>query len=238
MSSVEVLERENITEIDTVITADEKKITDPNVPQLDFEYKEKSVFHAVKRTFDVIASLCALILLSPLFLIVIVAIMIIDFGNPFFAQIRIGKDGKAFKMYKFRSMYKDAEARKDALRQHNQCDGALFKIDNDPRVLGKFGKFIRKSSIDELPQLVNILKGDMSVIGPRPFVPDEQEKLAKERLFVKPGLSCYWQINGKNSLSEEMAMYYDKKYIMDRSVTTDLKIIIKTFGVIFKSSNS
>lgn len=236
MSSVEILEKETLTEQIENINLTKEKIDE--VPPLDFSYCEKPVFNVIKRAFDIFASLCALIILSPVLLVVAVIILIIDFGNPFFAQYRVGKNGKQFKIYKFRSMYKDAESQKESLREQNQCEGALFKIQNDPRILGKFGNFIRKSSIDELPQLLNILKGDMSVIGPRPFVPDEQEKLAKERLLVKPGLSCYWQISGKNRLSEEMSMYYDKKYIMDRSVATDLKIIFKTFGVIFKSSNN
>lgn len=231
MPSADLLERENNEEVVDVVKTEE-------VPKLDFKFCEKRGFHALKRAFDIVASIVALVILSPVFLVVIIAILIKDFGNPFFAQNRVGKDGKLFRMYKFRSMYKDAEARKEALREHNECDGALFKIENDPRVLGKIGNIIRKLSIDELPQLVNILKGDMSVVGPRPFVPDEQAKLCNERLLVKPGLSCYWQINGKNSISEEMSMYYDKKYIIDRSVGVDLAIIFKTFGVIFKSKNS
>lgn len=134
-------------------------------------------------------------------------------------------------------MYKDAESQKAQLMEANEAGGAVFKIKDDPRILGGVGKFIRKTSIDELPQLINILKGDMSIIGPRPFIPSEQEKLSEERLLVRPGLSCYWQINGKNALSAEMSDYYDKKYIMDRSFITDVKIIFKTIGVVFKSSN-
>lgn len=233
MSSVELLDKENV-QIDV---ENDVKIQE-NVPQLDFKFEKKPVFHVLKRAFDIVASLGALIILLIPMLIIVIAIMIRDFGNPFFAQDRVGKDGKVFRMYKFRSMYKNAEEHKEKLRAQNECDGALFKIENDPRILGKFGNFIRKSSIDELPQLLNILKGDMSVIGPRPFVPDEQAKLCDERLLVKPGLSCYWQINGKNKLSEEMSMYYDKKYIVDRSVATDLSIIFKTFGVLFTGKNS
>lgn len=208
------------------------------VPDLDFTYKKKPVFTAVKRGADIILSLLALVVLSPLLLIVSIMIMLRDPGNPIFAQYRAGKDGKLFKMYKFRSMYKDAEERKSELMTKNEDNGANFKISDDPRVLGSVGRFIRKSSIDELPQLINILKGDMSIVGPRPFVPEEQDKLPKERLMVQPGLSCYWQINGKNDLSQEMANYYDLKYIVDRSVSTDVKIILKTFSIVLKSANS
>lgn len=207
-------------------------------PELSFTYRKKPVFTAVKRGADIVLSLLALIVLSPLFIVVSVMIMLRDPGSPFFSQYRVGKDGKLFKMYKFRSMYKDAEERKAELMVKNEDNGANFKISDDPRVLGSVGKFIRKSSIDELPQLINILKGDMSVVGPRPFIPDEQDKLPKERLLVQPGLSCYWQINGKNELSQEMANYYDLKYIVDRSVLTDVKIIAKTFAVVLKSTNS
>lgn len=213
-------------------------VKEREVPELDFKYDPKPVYSFVKRFADIFLSLIALIMLSPLFLVVSAAIFIRDPGNPFFSHYRVGRNGKKFKMYKFRSMYKDAEERKAELMEANECKGANFKMADDPRIIGKLGKFIRKSSIDELPQLVNILKGDMSVIGPRPFVPDEQDKLPKERLLVRPGLSCYWQINGKNELSEEMANYYDLKYIMDRSAVTDVKIILKTVEVVLKSSNS
>lgn len=207
-------------------------------PHLDFKYREKPVYSFFKRIFDILLSAFALIVLSPVLLVCIAAIFIKDPGNPFFEQDRVGKNGKFFKIYKLRSMYKDAEAHKAELIESNECNGAVFKIRNDPRILGKVGNFIRKSSIDELPQLVNILKGDMSIIGPRPFVPDEQERMTSDRLLVKPGLSCYWQINGKNALSAEMSDYYDRKYIMDRSLITDTAIILKTVGIVLKSSNS
>lgn len=210
----------------------------PPCPELDFRYEEKPIYSIVKRAADIVLSLFALLVLSPLLIIVSLIIICVDFGNPFFAQDRVGKNGRIFRMYKFRSMYKDAEERKAELMQENECDGTLFKIENDPRILGGIGRFIRKYSVDELVQLVNILKGDMSIIGPRPFVLQEQEKLPKERLLVRPGLSCYWQVNGKNKLNDEWAEYYDKKYIMDRSVVTDIKLILKTFLVIFKSDNS
>lgn len=225
-SQTAVLEKPETSEIET------------DAPELDFRFYEKPVFGFFKRLGDVFLSLISLIVLSPVFLVFSVVIFIKDPGSPFFSQNRVGKDGKIFRMYKFRSMYKDAEERKAELMELNEDKGAFFKINDDPRILGKIGKFIRKSSIDELPQLINILKGDMSIVGPRPFIPEEQERLPEERLLVRPGLSCYWQINGKNSLSASMSNYYDLKYIMDRSVVTDIKIIIKTFAVVFTSSNS
>ncbi len=200
------------------------------------EYDDKKVYGFVKRAFDITASLFALIVLSPLFLIVMLLIFVTDPGNPFFVQQRVGKDGKIFNIYKFRSMHKDAEKRKKDLLIHNEADGPTFKIADDPRVT-KIGAFIRKTSIDELPQLVNILKGEMSVIGPRPFVPSEQENLPDQRLLVKPGLSCYWQIGGKNSLTVEEQLELDFKYIEDRSVATDLKIIFKTFAIVLRNDN-
>lgn len=209
-----------------------------NIPILDFEYSSKPVYDFFKRMFDILLSLTAIIVLSPLLIIVCAVIVIKDFGNPLFAQDRVGRNGEIFKIYKIRSMYKDAEEVKAQLEDQNESNGAVFKIKDDPRVLGFVGRFIRKSSIDELPQLINILKGDMSIIGPRPFIPEEQEKMTSDRLCVRPGLSCYWQINGKNELSAEMSEYYDLKYIMDRSLLVDIKIIFKTFAVVVKSSNS
>lgn len=200
------------------------------------KYKEKTAYDIIKRVFDIVASLFALILLSPLLLVISIIVFVSDWGNPLFVQDRVGKNGKKFRMYKFRSMYKNAEQVKDELMSQNKVDGPLFKITNDPRVT-KIGSFIRKTSIDELPQIINILKGEMSVIGPRPFIPSEQAQLPDERLLVKPGLSCYWQIGGKNSLSVEEQMELDFKYIEERSFLTDLKIVFRTIGAVFKSDN-
>ncbi|SDA13555.1 Sugar transferase involved in LPS biosynthesis (colanic, teichoic acid) [Ruminococcus sp. YE71] len=211
---------------------------DDTVPPLDFVYEEKPLYEGAKRLFDIILSLTALILLSPVIMITAAMIMIRDPGNPFFSQDRVGKNGKHFRIYKMRSMYKNAESAKAALMARNESEGCNFKIRQDPRVLGKLGKFIRSSSIDELPQLLNILKGEMSFIGPRPFIPREQEQLTADRLLVKPGLSCYWQVNGKNSLSTEMSEYCDRKYIMDRSIITDLGIVMKTLYIVMNNRNT
>lgn len=204
-------------------------------PELDFKYEAKPVYDFFKRAMDIVLSFAAVaVLLIPLVLFSLL-IVIKDPGSPIFKQERVGKNGKRFYMYKLRSMYKDAEDTKKDLMEQNECSAHFFKIKNDPRILGRLGKFIRKTSVDELPQLFNILKGDMAIVGPRPFVESEQKKMAPERLLVKPGLSCYWQINGKNMLSDEMSDYYDKKYIMERSLWLDIKIIFKTFAVVFKN---
>lgn len=200
------------------------------------KFKEKKGYETVKRVFDVVASLLALIAFSWVFLIAIIAVIVTDPGNPFFVQDRVGKNGKVFKMYKFRSMYKNAEEKRDELLEQNEVDGPIFKIEDDPRIT-KVGKILRKTSIDELPQLINILKGEMSVIGPRPFIPLEQAELPDERLLVKPGLSCYWQIGGKHKLTMDEQIALDYKYIEERSIAVDLKIIFKTFAVIFKNDN-
>lgn len=188
-----------------------------------------------RRTQDVILSLAALVVLSPLMLVTAIAIVADDPSDgPIFSQERIGRDGKPFKLYKFRSMCPNAEARLDDLLQHNEMDGPVFKIKNDPRIT-RVGKFIRKTSIDELPQLLNILKGDMSIVGPRPPLPREVEQYTeydRQRLYVTPGLSCYWQIAPhRNDLSFEEWVALDLKYIQERSFWVDWKIIFKTFKV-------
>lgn len=199
-------------------------------------FTKKPVYDFFKRAFDIVCSLFALIILSPVLLIVAVIIMIDDFGNPFFVQERIGKNLKPFKMIKFRSMYKDAEKRKAELMQHNEYADVHFKMENDPRIT-KVGNFIRKTSLDELPQLINIVKGDMSIIGPRPFIRVEQEQLPDERLLVKPGLSCYWQISDTAKMTNEEQLELDYKYIRERSFATDIKIIFMTVGVVLGSKN-
>ncbi|SEL03289.1 sugar transferase [Ruminococcus albus] len=200
-------------------------------------YRRKPLYEKIKRAFDVTSSLIALLMLSPLMLVVMALIVIDDFGSPFYMQERVGKDGKMFKIYKFRSMYKKADKKLEELLAQDECKGATFKMKNDPRIT-KIGHIIRKTSIDELPQLINILKGEMSIIGPRPFIPREQANLPDDRLLVTPGLSCYWQIGGKNSLTKEEQIELDRKYIQDRSVLVDIGIIIKTVLFVFKIGNS
>lgn len=201
-----------------------------------FDYNSKPVYNIVKRGMDIACSLFALILLSPLFLLTAIAIFIDDPGPVLFKQTRIGKDNKPFQILKFRSMKINAEELKSALMKQNQDKGANFKISNDPRIT-RVGRIIRATSIDELPQLINILKGDMAVIGPRPFIESEQKNLPSDRLVIRPGLSCYWQISGKNSLTLSEQIELDRKYVRERSVVVDIKIIIKTMIIVVVGKN-
>lgn len=202
-------------------------------------YEAKSpVFKVVKRAADVALSGLALVALSPIMLGAAIAIMVEDGRPVIYAAPREGKDGKPFKMYKFRSMYRDAESKLQELLAQNEQTGPAFKIKDDPRIT-KVGNFIRKTSIDELPQLVNIIAGDMSIVGPR-AIQKTQEYTPHEaqRLVVQPGLSCYWQISGRSNVSWEDWVELDLDYIQDMSIWTDIKIIAKTFGVVFKGTGS
>ena len=189
-----------------------------------------------KRLQDIVLSLLALAVLWPVLLIVSLIIVIDSPGaGPIFFQERVGRNGKIFRFYKFRSMIPDADKHLDELLDQNEMDGPVFKIKHDPRIT-RFGKFIRRTSIDELPQLWNILKGDMSIVGPRPATPREVEMYdayEKQRLYVTPGLTCYWQIQPhRNDLSFSEWLELDIQYIEDRSFKTDWKIIFKTFGAV------
>lgn len=203
--------------------------------------EEKRAYSFVKRALDIILSSLALIVLLPLMLIVTIAISIEDGGSPFFIQDRTGKDGKVFKMYKFRTMIKNAPLLHDKLLEHNEMDGPAFKMTNDPRVT-KLGKILRKHGIDELPQLINIIKGDMSIVGPRPLPVYEQDKCddyQNKRLMVKPGLVCYWQSSPrKNTMPFEEWIELDLRYITERSLITDLKVILSTVSSGVLENNS
>ena len=198
--------------------------------------KEGPIYLFFKIAMDIIGSLCGIILLSPLLIIVALAIKIEDpKGSIFFSQQRCGKDNKLFPMYKFRSMVSNAEELLEELMEHNEMDGPVFKIKDDPRIT-RVGKFIRKTSIDELPQLFNILRGDMSIVGPRPAIPHEVAEYSdyhKQRLLVKPGLTCIWQVSGRNSIGFEEWMDMDLEYIEKRNLWIDIKLIFKTVGVLF-----
>lgn len=199
-------------------------------------YTPKPIFDFFKRVFDVFASLICIVVGLPVYLIIAAVIIIDDPGNPFFAQERVGLNGKHYKCLKWRSMYMDAEARKAELAQQNEYDSVHFKMANDPRIT-RVGHFLRKTSLDETAQFLNILFNDMSFIGPRPFVVKEQDQLPSERLAVKPGLSCYWQITDTTKMSTEEQLELDYKYIRERSVSTDLSLIFKTIMVVFKGKN-
>jgi len=214
-----------------------RKLVDRNNMKAVYDAKSP-VFKAVKRVADMALSGAALVALSPVMLGAAIAIVIED-GRPIiYAAPREGKDGKPFKMYKFRSMYRDAESKLQELLAQNEQTGPAFKIKDDPRIT-KVGNFIRKTSIDELPQLVNILKGEMSIVGPRAIQKtQEYTPYEAQRLVVQPGLSCYWQISGRANVSWEDWVELDLDYIQDMSVWTDIKIIAKTFAVVLKGTGS
>lgn len=197
--------------------------------------KSKRVYWNIKRTFDVVASLCAVIVLAIPFAVIGLLIFIDDpHGSPFFSQDRVGRDGKIFKFYKFRSMVVNAEDLLEDLQEQNEKTGPVFKMKEDPRIT-RIGKFIRKTSIDELPQLFNILKGDMSIVGPRPALPKEVEQYdeyAKLRLLITPGLTCYWQVqDNRDQITFDEWMDMDIKYIKERTFWGDIKLIFKTVKV-------
>lgn len=220
---------ENTTQTETtgkrVLTIDEKEISG----------KHKG-FQAVKRVQDIILSLIAIIILAvPMAILSIIIVIDSPGAGPVFVQKRVGRGGKIFKFYKFRSMIPNAESKLDELLHKNEMDGPVFKIKEDPRIT-RVGRFIRKTSIDELPQLFNILKGDMSIVGPRPALPREVEQYdeyEKQRLYITPGLTCFWQIQPqRNTLSFEEWLELDLKYIRERSFIVDWKIIFGTVGAV------
>ena len=202
--------------------------------------EERIVYNTLKRFIDVIGSLFGLILLSPIIILIGILIKLESKGPIIFSQKRVGINGKKFNMYKLRSMVSNAEELKEKLADKNEMSGPMFKMKDDPRIT-KVGKFIRKTSIDELPQLVNVLKGDMSLVGPRPSLPKEVEKFEPwmlKRLEVKPGITCYWQVMGRNAIDFENWMKLDIKYVNERSFFLDVKLILKTFFVLFGDDNA
>ena len=221
-----------------------EKELDEDVIDIDLEniQTNNSIFYIVsKRIIDIIGSLAGLIFLSPLFLIVSILIKLEDpKGKVFFSQERNGKYPGTFKMYKFRSMVHNAEELLEKLKDQNEQTGPVFKMKEDPRIT-RVGKFIRKTSIDELPQLFNVLMGDMSLVGPRPPIPREVEQYTTyqmQRLGVKPGLTCLWQVGGRNSVDFDGWVELDIEYIQKRSLWLDIKLIIKTVFVLFGDRNA
>lgn len=194
-------------------------------------------YWVLRRAQDIVFSLLALILLAPLALVISLAIVLDSPGDgAIFRQRRVGRDGKLFWLYKFRTMCPDAEKRLNELLKLNQMDGPVFKIKGDPRIT-RVGRFLRKTSLDELPQLLNVLRGDMSIVGPRPALPREVElynDYQRQRLYVTPGLSCYWQITPhRNEMSFDEWVALDLKYIQERSFWVDWKIIFLTVRAMF-----
>lgn len=209
-----------------------------SIPVITFAnniYDYRQLF--VKRLIDIIGSVIGLIITGIVMIFVAPVLKIESKGPIFFKQKRVGKNGRYFYIYKFRSMYTDAEERKKELMENNKMSGLMFKMDNDPRIT-KVGRFIRKTSIDELPQFWNVLKGDMSLVGTRPPTVDEfkqYETYHKRRLSVKPGITGLWQVSGRNRITNfEDVVKLDLKYIDNWSLALDIKILVKTIGVVFK----
>ncbi|MBU5349728.1 sugar transferase [Paenibacillus lautus] len=188
----------------------------------------------IKRTIDIICALVGLLVLAPFFLIVAILIKLEDpKGSIFFYQTRIGKNEKPFRMYKFRSMVSNAEELLENLLEQNEIRGAMFKMRDDPRIT-RIGKFIRKTSFDELPQLWNVIRGEMSLVGPRPPLPREVAEYSnydKLRLQVTPGCTGLWQVSGRNNLNFDEMLKLDLEYIEQRSLWLDIKVMLKTVKI-------
>ena len=212
-------------------------------PFLRFQWQRWTCFHAhwgnllLKRLLDIIVSITVLVLLSPLLLLTALLIYFDSPGPIFFSQKRVGKQGRLFTMWKFRSMHVDAEKHKAVLMKKNEMsDGVLFKMKNDPRIT-RVGKFIRKFSIDEIPQLFNVLVGEMSLVGPRPPLPNEVAKYTpyhRQRLEVTPGITCFWQISGRNEIPFPKQVELDIYYITTQSFLGDIKLLFKTVPAVIK----
>lgn len=207
--------------------------------------RSRLVYRAVKRAFDIVFSGAALVAIAIPSLILAAAIRLESEGNPFYSQIRVGqthRDGSlsTFRMWKFRSMYKDADKRLSELREQNEIAGAMFKMKEDPRVT-KIGKFIRKHSIDEFPQFLNVFLGQMSVVGPRPPLPNEVAEYTEydlQRLAVKPGITGLWQVTERNSTGFDGMVRRDLEYIAKRGIVMDLKIVLLTVLEVFNGSDA
>lgn len=202
--------------------------------------RSRFIYHSMKRLFDIVAATCGIVILSPLMIIIAIVIKGEDHGPIFYKQVRVGKNGKTFKMYKFRSMFVNADKMLDKLKEQNDVDGPMFKMKDDPRVT-KIGHFIRKHSLDELPQFLNVLKGDMSLVGPRPPLPSEvaeYKEYDKQRLYVIPGCTGLWQVTERNEVGFDEMVQLDIQYIQRASFMFDLWIIWKTVEIIIKPNNS
>ena len=203
----------------------------------------KTVVHStlvIKRAIDILLSIILLILLSPIFLLTALCIKMEDRGELFYSQTRVGKWGKFFTMYKFRSMCLNAEQRKNEILNMNETGGVIFKMKKDPRIT-RTGTVIRKLSIDELPQLWNVFKGDMSLVGPRPPVPEEVEQyqyLERKRLNVVPGITCIWQVSGRSNIKFKQQVQMDVEYIENQSIMNDIKLLLKTIPAVLSGKGA
>ena len=212
-----------------------------DIEPVDFEFSEKKGYNFIKRAFDIVASASMIaFLIVPM---LIIGLFVRSDGGPaIYTQDRVGKNGKVFKMYKFRSMCVDADSKEnlEKLKKLNEMDGPAFKIKEDPRIT-KVGKILRKTSLDELPQLFNIFMGDMTFVGPRPPLVSEVKKYKpyhKNRLLVKGGLTCYWQCSGRNEINFEDWVKLDLKYISERSIWTDIKILFMTVPAVISGKGA
>lgn len=229
----------------TSINEDAEAAFSINIGQSSVNLKEiienQKKYLIAKRAMDILGSLFGIIILSPIFLVIALLIKIEDRkGSVIFKQLRVGKDGKLFYIYKFRSMVTNAEKLLDKLLDKNETTGAMFKMKNDPRVT-RIGHFIRRTSIDELPQLFNVLKGNMSLVGPRPPLPREVDKYTsydKQRLLVTPGCTGLWQVSGRSNVGFKKMVELDIRYIEKRSLYFDIKLIYKTINLIFNSNGA
>jgi exopolysaccharide biosynthesis polyprenyl glycosylphosphotransferase len=211
------------------------------LPLLHMDHPEfTGIRRVVKAAFDRAMAGLALLLLSPLFLVIITVIRLADHGPGLFRQTRVGRDGRAFTVYKFRTMVVDAEERKSHLAALNDSDGVLFKMRRDPRVTA-VGVWLRRWSLDELPQLINVLIGDMSMVGPRPALPQEAALYGdhvRRRLAVKPGITGLWQVNGRSDLSWDESVRLDLRYVENWSFVLDLQILWKTASAVLRGSGA
>ncbi len=199
-----------------------------------FKINDSLVYAAAKRGFDVAVGVLILILLIPIFPLIALMIKLDTRGPVFFKQIRVGRDGRIFEFYKFRSMLDRAEETKQTLELQNEQDGPIFKIRSDPRITS-VGRFLRRSSLDEIPQILNVIKGDMSIVGPRPPLPSEvtnYQPWHHRRLEVKPGITCLWQISGRSQIGFNEWMRLDMEYLKTRSFRADLLIFLKTIPAV------
>jgi len=204
------------------------------IPDWHFELPNSPVYRVVKRLFDVLFALTGLLLLAPLLPMVVLLIKLDSPGTILFAQRRVGQGGRLFTCYKFRSMVRGAEAMKADLAELNEATGPAFKIREDPRIT-KVGAFLRRSSLDEIPQLFNVLRGQMSVVGPRPQIPAEvelYEPWQRRRLEVKPGITCLWQIAGRSHIGFDEWMRLDLEYVRRRGLRLDVWIVLHTLPAV------
>jgi lipopolysaccharide/colanic/teichoic acid biosynthesis glycosyltransferase len=227
----------SLPEFDVVVERNQYKTARLSSPVT----RDLTTYLIVKRMIDISLSSLGILLLVPLFILIGIWIKLEDRKGPvFFKQTRVGKDGKEFNMYKFRSMVSNAEELLSELLSKNEVSGAMFKMKDDPRIT-LVGKIIRKTSMDELPQLWNVLRGEMSLVGPRPPLPREVDVYTtydKQRLLVTPGCTGLWQVSGRNSVGFKEMVELDLKYIRECSILTDFKIIVKTVLVLFSSKNA